>query len=112
MLRTWLLLALLLANAAWGQAPVYSADSMVNGSNYAPGPFAPNSIVSIFGSGLAWSSQGVTAADIVNNTLPTALNGTQVLVGVGEGGGTRRRCCMSRTPRSISWFPATNSTGM
>ena len=78
MLRTWLLLALLLANAAWGQAPVYSAASMVNGSNYAPGPFAPNSIVSIFGSGLAWSSQGVTAADIVNNTLPTELNGTHV----------------------------------
>ncbi|MGA9623064.1 MAG: IPT/TIG domain-containing protein [Bryobacteraceae bacterium] len=80
MLRTWLLLALLLANAAWGQAPVYSAASMVNGSNYAPGPFAPNSIVSIFGSGLAWSSQGVTAGDIVNNTLPVELNSTRVYV--------------------------------
>jgi uncharacterized protein (TIGR03437 family) len=60
---------------------------MVNASNYTPGPFAPNSIVSIFGSGLAWSAQGLTAGDIINNTLPTALNGTQVLVGVGEGGG-------------------------
>lgn len=53
---------------------------MVNGSNYAPGPFAPNSIVSIFGSGLAWSSQGVTAGDIVNNTLPVELNSTRVYV--------------------------------
>jgi uncharacterized protein (TIGR03437 family) len=53
---------------------------MVNASNYTPGPFAPNSILSIFGSGLAWSSQGVTAADIVNNTLPVELNGTRVYV--------------------------------
>jgi uncharacterized protein (TIGR03437 family) len=76
----WLVFALLLANTAWGQAPAYSAASMVNGSNYAPGPFAPNSIVSIFGSGLALSTQGLTAGDIVNNTLPTELNGTHVYV--------------------------------
>jgi uncharacterized protein (TIGR03437 family) len=76
----WLVFALLLANTAWGQAPVYSAAGMVNGPNYAPGPFAPNSIVSIFGSGLARSSQGVTAGDILNNTLPTELNGTHVYV--------------------------------
>ena len=80
MLRMWLVFALLLANTAWGQAPVYSAAGMVNGPNYAPGPFAPNSIVSIFGSGLARSSQGVTAGDILNNTLPTELNGTHVYV--------------------------------
>ena len=80
MLRMWLVFALLLANTAWGQAPVYSAAGMVNGPNYAPGPFAPNSIVSIFGSGLARSSQGVTAGDIVNNTPPTELNGTHVYV--------------------------------
>ena len=80
MLRMWLVFALLLANTAWGQAPIYSAAGMVNGPNYAPGPFAPNSIVSIFGSGLARSSQGVTAGDILNNTLPTELNGTHVYV--------------------------------
>jgi uncharacterized protein (TIGR03437 family) len=75
-----LVLALLLTSAAWGQAPVYSADKMVNAPNYAPGPFAPNSIVTIFGSGLARSSQGLTAGDIVNNTPPTELNGTHVYV--------------------------------
>ena len=53
---------------------------MVNAPNYAPGPFAPNSIVTIFGSGLSRSSQGLTAGDIVNNTLPTELNGTHVYV--------------------------------
>jgi uncharacterized protein (TIGR03437 family) len=80
MLRIWLLLALLSANAARAQVPAYSAASMVNASNYAPGPFAPNSIVTIFGSALSRSSHGVTAADIVNNTLPTVLNNTRVYV--------------------------------
>ena len=80
MLKTWLVLAVLLTSAAWGQAPVYSAAGMVNASNYTPGPFAPNSIVSIFGSGLAWSTQGLTAGDIVNGALPVELNNTRVLV--------------------------------
>jgi uncharacterized protein (TIGR03437 family) len=76
----WLLIAVLLANAARAQVPAYSAASMVNASNYAPGPFAPNSIVTIFGSALSRSSQAVTAGDIVNNTLPTVLNNTRVYV--------------------------------
>ena len=80
MLRTWLVLALLFTNAAWGQAPVYSAAGMVNASNYTPGPFAPNSIVSIFGSGLALSAQGLTADDLANHTVPTELSGTHVYV--------------------------------
>jgi uncharacterized protein (TIGR03437 family) len=80
MLRIWLVLALALANAAWGQAPVYSAGTVVNAPNYAPGPFAPNSIVTIFGSALSRSSQAVTAGDIINNTLPTELNNTRVYV--------------------------------
>jgi uncharacterized protein (TIGR03437 family) len=80
MLRTWLVVALLLTSAAWGQAPVYSADKIVNAPNYAPGPFAPNSILTIFGSGLARSAQGLTAGVISNNTLPVELNSTRVYV--------------------------------
>jgi uncharacterized protein (TIGR03437 family) len=53
---------------------------IVNAPNYAPGPFAPNSIATIFGSGLARSSQGLTAGDIFNNTLPAELNSTRVYV--------------------------------
>jgi uncharacterized protein (TIGR03437 family) len=75
-----LVFAVLLTSAAWGQAPAYSAAGMVNASNYTPGPFAPNSIVSIFGTGLSWSTQGLTADDIVNNTLPVELNSTRVYV--------------------------------
>ena len=80
MLRTWLVLALLPTSAAWGQAPAYSAAGMVNAPNYAPGPFAPNSVATIFGSGLARSSQGLTADVILNNTLPKELNSTRVYV--------------------------------
>ena len=80
MLRTWFVFAFLLSNPVWGQAPAYSAGTIVNAPNYAPGPFAPNSILSIFGSALARSAQGLTAGDIVNNTLPTELNGTHVYV--------------------------------
>jgi uncharacterized protein (TIGR03437 family) len=61
-------------------APSYTASGIVNAGNYAPGPFAPNSIVSLFGSGLARSTQGVTAADIQGVTLPTELNYTRVYV--------------------------------
>jgi uncharacterized protein (TIGR03437 family) len=75
-----LVLAVLLASAAWGQAPAYSAANTVNASDYAPGPFAPNSIVTIFGSGLARSSQGLTAGDIHDNTLPLELNSTRIYV--------------------------------
>jgi uncharacterized protein (TIGR03437 family) len=75
-----LVLVVLPAHAAWGQAPVYSAGTIVNAPNYAPGPFAPNSIATIFGSGLARSSQGLTAGDITNNTLPMELNSTRVYV--------------------------------
>jgi uncharacterized protein (TIGR03437 family) len=75
-----LVLALLPTSAAWGQAPAYSAAGMVNAPNYAPGPFAPNSVATIFGSGLARSSQGLTADVILNNTLPKELNSTRVYV--------------------------------
>jgi uncharacterized protein (TIGR03437 family) len=75
-----LVLAVLLTGAAWGQTPAYSAAGMVNAPDYAPGPFAPNSTVSIFGSGLARSSQGLTADVILNNTLPKELNSTRVYV--------------------------------
>jgi uncharacterized protein (TIGR03437 family) len=75
-----LFLALLFASAAWGQAPVYSAAGIVNAPDFAPGPFAPNSILSIFGSGLAWSAQGLTNDTVIDNTLPTSLAGTSVYV--------------------------------
>jgi uncharacterized protein (TIGR03437 family) len=86
MFRARLALALLFAGSAWGAAPSYSAASIVNAANSAPGPFAPNSILTIYGSGLARSTQGITSADIQGGFLPTELNSTQVLVGDASGG--------------------------
>ncbi|HUI54461.1 MAG TPA: IPT/TIG domain-containing protein [Bryobacteraceae bacterium] len=80
MLGTRLVLAALAAGAAWGQAPVYSASNIVNTSDSAPGPFAPNSVLSIFGTDLAWSERALVSSDIVNDTLPTRLNGVSVYV--------------------------------
>jgi uncharacterized protein (TIGR03437 family) len=79
MRRCFLLLSLL-PGMAWAASPSYSAAGIVNASNYSPGPFAPNSIVTIFGAGLARSSQQLTAADIKSGWLPTELNYTQVFV--------------------------------
>src|SRR2546425_956168 len=80
MFRPRLLLALLLCGMARGAAPAYSAAAIVNASNYSPGPFAPNSVLSAFGSGMARSAQGLTRDDIRDGFLPVELNFTRVLV--------------------------------
>jgi uncharacterized protein (TIGR03437 family) len=78
--RVWIVLAGLVPSLAWGQAPAYSASSFVNSSNYSAGPFAPNSVLTVFGTNLAWSEHVLTAGDIAGNTLPTLLNGVGVYV--------------------------------
>jgi uncharacterized protein (TIGR03437 family) len=64
--------------AAWGQAPAYPADGFVNASDYSGGPFAPNSVLSLFGTNLAWSAQAITSGDVQAGRLPTMLNGVEV----------------------------------
>jgi uncharacterized protein (TIGR03437 family) len=78
--RNWLALAVLFCGAARGAAPSYSAAGIVSTASYAPGPFASNTLITIFGSGLARSSYGVTTADLVNNSLPNELNYTRVTI--------------------------------
>ena len=78
--RIWLALAVLFCGAARGAAPSYSAAGIVSTASYAPGPFASNTLITIFGAGLARSAQGVTVADIVNNSLPNELNYTRVTI--------------------------------
>src|SRR5262249_36994872 len=53
----------------------YSADSIVNAANFGPGPYAPNSIVSIFGSDLCFCN--ATKAD---GPPPEELGGVRVYV--------------------------------
>jgi uncharacterized protein (TIGR03437 family) len=74
--QTRLALTVLLAGTAWAAGPSYSAASIVNASNYTAGPFAANSILSIFGTGLARSAQPANQGSI----LPLELNYTRVIV--------------------------------
>jgi uncharacterized protein (TIGR03437 family) len=78
-LRSWLALVVLCVGAARGAAPSYSAESIVNTPNYTLGPFAPGSIVTIFGSGLGESAQGITL-DAGALHLPFELNNARVTV--------------------------------
>jgi len=73
-------MAAVLAGAAWGQVPYYTSDSIVNASDYSPGPFAPNSVVTVFGTNLAWDTRQLAATDIVNDTLPTTLASVAVYI--------------------------------
>ena len=78
--RLGVVLALaVLGAAAWGQAPAYPAAGFVNASDYSGGPFAPNSVLSLFGTNLAWSAQAITAGDVQAGRLPTMLNGVEVV---------------------------------
>ena len=77
--RVWLALALLLSGIARGAGPTYSAAGIVNTANYTSGPFAPNSIVSIFGSGMARSAQSAALAPGATQ-LPVEINYVRVFV--------------------------------
>lgn len=73
-------LIVLVSNVALGQAPVYTAANIVNASDYATGPFAPNSVLSLFGSNLSWSTHILSSDDIAANTLPISLANVEVYV--------------------------------
>jgi uncharacterized protein (TIGR03437 family) len=79
-IRTWLALVVLCAGTARGAGPSYSAAGIVNASNFTAGPFAPNSVITIFGSGLARSTQAIGPDDIKGGTLPLELNYVRVYV--------------------------------
>src|ERR1035437_7779656 len=60
-IQTLLALAVLCAGMARGAGPSYSAAGIVNASNFTAGPFAPNSVISVFGAGLARSTHALVA---------------------------------------------------
>ena len=72
-------MAVVFTGAARGQAPSYSAADIVNASDYAPGPFAPNSALSLFGFNLSFQSpQVVTSSLMLGNYFPTQVAGVSV----------------------------------
>ena len=73
---------MLLCSVARGQAPSYSSAGIVNAANYAAGPFAPNSVIALFGTNLSNNANGVAASESVGGTLPMqgGLAGVNVYV--------------------------------
>ena len=61
-------------------APSYTAASVVNAASQTAGTLAPNTIATIYGTNLAFTTHAVTAADMKNGALPTSLDGVSVYV--------------------------------
>jgi uncharacterized protein (TIGR03437 family) len=81
MYRAWLALAIAgFCGAARGQAPSYSTAGIVNASDFSPGPFAPNSALTIFGSNLAFGTAGLTQQNIASGSLPFQLASVSVYI--------------------------------
>ncbi|MBL8291401.1 MAG: hypothetical protein JNN08_06170 [Bryobacterales bacterium] len=62
------------------QAPKYTPSSLVNAASFQPGPVAPNSIVSLYGEGLAYVTRSLQPSDIRNDRMPDVLPTTGVRV--------------------------------
>ncbi|HLK49831.1 MAG TPA: hypothetical protein VKT49_16930 [Bryobacteraceae bacterium] len=75
-----LALSVFFAGAARAAGPAYSADSIVNGANFAAGPLAPNSIASLFGTDLAWWEESLTSENTAAGSLPTTLADVRLYV--------------------------------
>lgn len=60
-------------------APSYTASSIVNSTTSQPASFAPNTIVAIYGTDLAYETEPASDLNIANHLLPTRLARVQVL---------------------------------
>jgi uncharacterized protein (TIGR03437 family) len=81
MFRGWLALALVLCvRSATAQNPAYTADSIVNASDYSKGPFAPGSLLTIFGTNLSFNTAGLNSDNVTSHTIPFSLGNVSVLI--------------------------------
>ncbi len=78
MFRAWVVLGTLAVRLASAQGPVYASDSILNGADFVPGPFAVNSVISLFGSNLSYSPPVGLASNATS--LPLQLGGVQVSI--------------------------------
>ncbi|HBY61821.1 MAG TPA: hypothetical protein DEH78_18525, partial [Solibacterales bacterium] len=79
-----LILLLSAVSFAASTGPTYTAAGLVNAATNLPGPLAPNTIASLYGSGLAWGTRAITAEDIRAGYLPTRLIGSGATVQVAR----------------------------
>ena len=71
-------------NKAPPEAPSYSGTSIVNAADNQPGWLAPNTIGTLYGSELAYTTRALTSDDIRGGILPTVLPGTGVRILIGN----------------------------
>ena len=64
-------------------APIYTAASIVNAADNQSGALAPNTIATVYGKNLAYTTRALTASDILGGVLPTALGTSDVRVMIG-----------------------------
>ena len=80
----WFRAGMLVCLAACGnlsaQAPYYTAAGIVNASDYSAGPFAPSSVLSLFGTNLAYNTEAVSPQTLAAGTLPLELASISVCV--------------------------------
>ena len=81
-----LLAALLLRPCLWAddskdQAPSFTSDSILNSANNSSASLAPNTLVSLYGKNLAFSTGQVSIEAVGAGTLPLQLAGVRVFVG-------------------------------
>jgi uncharacterized protein (TIGR03437 family) len=74
------LAVLVCGGIAMAQAPSYVASSVVNASDYSAGPFAPGSLVSIFGANLSFNTASLNADNTTGQTLPFSLGDIKVII--------------------------------
>jgi uncharacterized protein (TIGR03437 family) len=75
-----LLAALSFASTLRADAPIYSADSLVNSADNQSGWLAPNAIATLYGRNLAYGTKTLSSDDIRGGVLPTVLPDTGVRV--------------------------------
>ena len=66
------------------EAPSYSTASIVNAASSEAGPFAPYSLITIYGKNLSYVTQSIQAFDMRGLTLPSTLLNTGVRVTIGN----------------------------
>ena len=78
-------IVLLIASRGWAQSlplnpPFFTAAGIVQGATQTAQTLAPNTIATIYGTNLSWTTHILTAADLNGGTLPRSLDGVSVYV--------------------------------